>query len=57
MTKDRHYGQHTGAPIPRNMPVSMSLCEELHLVGGGCKYDNICCPDEIGCILEKEKDT
>ena len=54
---DTHFGTKTGAPIPKNLSVGMDLCEELHLIGNGCKYDDICEFDSYykgcGCALEK----
>ncbi len=52
-----HYGQHTGMPIHVGLPVGMTLCEELHLIGNGCEYDGVCERDETGiCLRERDKE-
>jgi hypothetical protein len=52
----RNFGGHTGLPIPHTLSVSMTLCEELHLVGFGCKYEEECRFDDDGRCLMQHKE-
>ena len=45
----------TGFPIPINLSVGMSICEQLHLLGGGCTEENCTFEEDDECILEKER--
>ena len=51
---ERHSGQYTGFPIPHNLSVGMTLCEELHLIENGCFYDDVCRLDETGKCFEEQ---
>ena len=55
---NHYFGDFTGLPIPCTLPASMSLCEELHLVGFGCPREDECHFDDDGiCLLEQLRGT
>ena len=51
-----NYGSLTGLPVHRGLSApNMGICEELHLVGGGCEFDSVCEDDnDKNCLLRKK---
>jgi len=50
------YGAYTSLPIAKGLSVSnMGMCDELHLVGCGCEFDDVCTDDnDKECLMRRK---